>query len=200
MLAAKACYSFNRFTSFNSFNFQQIIIPGLSGVHPSTSVQSWAVLYLAALLADEILSLLHRLDAGLFEGLVIRNRTQILPGQAVAAILFESLYSMTYRAPNLIIPNFDYRVSYPAGGVRYPLNATIHVVSTDLPLPYQLTNSRLSTALYTLGNLFNEHWDLNAMHEWAFDIAICYFSIGAINIIGRGWIYQGLSWELFKDV
>ena len=134
-----------------------------------------------------------RLEAGLFEGLFIRNRTLTLPGQAIAGILFESFFTMTYRVPEFKISTFDYTVSYPTGGPRYPLDASIHIRSTNLPEPYQMTNSRLSVALNTLGNHFNEHWNLNEMHEWDFDIAICYFSIGAIKIIGSGSIVQGLS-------
>ncbi|KAL8832093.1 MAG: hypothetical protein Q9191_000472 [Dirinaria sp. TL-2023a] len=133
------------------------------------------------------------LEAGLFQGLFIRNRTQTLPGQAIAAILFQSLFTMTFREPNFNLSTFDWTVSYPKGGVIFPLNASIHVVSTDLPKPYEMTNNRLSVALSTLGNHFNEHWDLNHMHEWEFDIAICYFSIGAIKIIGRGSIVKGLN-------
>ena len=100
---------------------------------------------------------------------------------------------MTLTDPEAKAEILNWVVSYPTGGVRFPLNATIHVVSADLPEPYQLTNSRLSVALHTLGNHFNEHWDLNHMHEWDFEIAICYFSIGAIKIIGHGSIVQGLS-------
>lgn len=133
-----------------------------------------------------------RLEAGLFEGLFIRNRTKTLPGQAVAATLFESFFTMTYTEPNLNLSTFQWIVSYPPGGVRFPLNATLHVTSTGLPEPYLLTNNRMSVALSILGNHFNEHWDLNHMHEWEFDIAICYFSLGAIKIIGRGSIVGGL--------
>ena len=100
---------------------------------------------------------------------------------------------MTYREPYFNLSTFDYGVSYPSSGVRFPLNASIHVMSTNLSAPYHLTNNRLSVALSTLGGHFNEHWDLNHMHEWDFDIAICYISIGAIKIIGHGSIVQGLS-------
>ena len=134
----------------------------------------------------------HGLEAGLFEGLFIRNRTTAMPGQAVAAILFNSFLTMTNTDPNHKLEIFDWVVSFPDGGVRFPLNAWLHVESADLPKPYELTNSRLSVALSILGNHFNEHWDLNHMHEWEFDIAICYFEIGAIEIVGRGSIVQGL--------
>ena len=159
--------------------------PLYCGPHPSSFTS----------LANYIISpsnISHGLEAGLFEGLFIRNRTTAMPGQAVAAILFNSFFTMTYTGPNQKLEIFDWVVSYPDGGVRFPLNAWLHVESANLSKPYELTNSRLSVALSTLGNHFNEHWDLNHMHEWEFDIAICYFSIGAIKIIGRGSIVQGL--------
>ena len=99
---------------------------------------------------------------------------------------------MTNTGPNDKLEIHDWIVSFPDGEVRFSLNAWLHVESANLLKPYELTNSRLSVALSILGNHFNEHWELNHMHEWEFDIAICYFEIGAIKTIGRGSIVQGL--------
>lgn len=99
---------------------------------------------------------------------------------------------MFYRDPERQIWDFDYSLSYPTSGTRFPLNVTIHVASTDLPKPNELTNSRLAVALSVLGGYFDQHWDLNTMHEWEFDVALSYFAEGTIQIIANGNIVGAL--------
>ncbi|KAL8680433.1 MAG: hypothetical protein Q9186_003393 [Xanthomendoza sp. 1 TL-2023] len=126
------------------------------------------------------------------EGVLIRNRTTPISGQAVGGILIQSLYSMVYGEPSRNISDFQWTLSYPTRGSNFPFNVTLNVRSYNLPAPLNLDTSRLATALSILGNHYDSYWDLNGLREWEFDIGVVeskvYPAQKSLNIIASGSI------------
>ncbi|KAI4238236.1 MAG: hypothetical protein L6R40_005776 [Gallowayella cf. fulva] len=133
-----------------------------------------------------------RLDWAWIEGVLVRNRTTPISGQAVGGILIQSIYSMIYGDDHRNISDFSWTLAYPNRGSKFPFNVTLKVRSYNLPAPLNLDASRLGTALSILGNHYDSYWDLTQLHEWDFDIGVVeskvYPAQKSLNIIASGSI------------
>ncbi|KAL8803247.1 MAG: hypothetical protein Q9182_003278 [Xanthomendoza sp. 2 TL-2023] len=133
-----------------------------------------------------------RLKLFWIQGIIVRNRTTPISGQAVGGVLIQSIYSMIYREPETNITDFQWTLSYPTRGDKFPFNVTLKVQSYNFPPPLNLDVSRLGTALSLLGNQYDSYWDLTQLHEWDFDIGVVQSNVypaqKSLNIIATGSI------------
>ncbi|KAL8798571.1 MAG: hypothetical protein Q9223_007914, partial [Gallowayella weberi] len=133
-----------------------------------------------------------RLNWAWIQGVLVRNRTTPISGQAVGGILIQSCYNMLYRGSETNITDFQYILSYPTRGDKFPFNVTLKVRSYNFPPPLNLDASRLGTALSLLGSHYDSHWNLSQLYEWDFDIGVVeskvYPAQKSLNIIATGSI------------
>ncbi|KAL8782803.1 MAG: hypothetical protein Q9213_005082 [Squamulea squamosa] len=126
------------------------------------------------------------------EGVIVRNRTRAISGQAIGGVLIQSIYNMVFEESSARIPYFEWILVYPPHGSRFPLNVTFRVESRNRPQPYELTARRLSTALSNMGNCFDSQWDLGQMYEWDFEIGVLeslvYPTNRSLEVIANGSI------------
>lgn len=98
------------------------------------------------------------------EGVIVRNRTVPISGQAIGGVLIQSIYNMIFRDPTANIPYFEWILIYPPYRSRFPLNVTLKIDSSNRPQPYELTGRQLATALSNLGSFYDSQWDLGQMY------------------------------------
>ena len=130
------------------------------------------------------------------QGIVIHNRTSLLPGQAVASIMIQGLYNLRYFQNNQTADTWSYLVSYPMTRPGFSFNVSITVTSLEQSGSYRFTYGRLGIAMGVLGTYLDRLYNLQEIPEWDFDVVggwvKRYPTNETLRVIAKGRIFKPL--------
>lgn len=122
--------------------------------------------------------------------MIVHNRTETLPGQALGGVLIQSLFQL-FNETGEVLLSFGYTL-HEQPDAAVPINVTLAIHSTELLQPFQLTRNRVAGALSILGGCFERIRDLKEVPEWDFEIVLLnateFPAIKTVHAIARGSI------------